>query len=84
MILDRLAAAEHQLEALAGLNGGRLRVGAFPSANATLIPLAMAEFDRAHHEVCLNLVEARSPGARARCCAPASWTSPSCRTPRAS
>ena len=45
-ILDRLAAAEHQLEALAGLNGGRLRVGAFPSANATLIPLAMAEFDR--------------------------------------
>ena len=40
-ILDRLAAAEHQLQALAGLNGGRLRVGAFPSANATLIPLAM-------------------------------------------
>src|SRR5688572_11306416 len=61
VILDRLAAAEHQLEALAGLNGGRLRVGAFPSANATLIPLAMAEFDRVHHEVCLNLVEARSP-----------------------
>ena len=60
-ILDRLAAAEHQLEALNGLNGGRLRVGAFPSANATLVPLAMAEFDRRHHEVCLNLVEARSP-----------------------
>src|SRR3954468_8500765 len=26
VILDRLAAAEHELEALAGLNGGRLRV----------------------------------------------------------
>jgi DNA-binding transcriptional LysR family regulator len=68
-ILDRLAAAEHQLEALAGLNGGRLRVGAFPSANATLLPLALAEFDRAHHEVCLNLVEARSPQLAAQLCA---------------
>src|SRR4051794_19248377 len=61
VILDRLAAAEHQLEALAGLNGGRLRVGAFPSANATLIPLALSAFDRDHPEVCLSLVEARSP-----------------------
>src|SRR3982751_639992 len=33
VILDRLAAAEHELKALAGLKGGRLRVGAFPSAN---------------------------------------------------
>src|SRR5688500_13904485 len=48
VILDRLAAAEHQLKALAGLHGGRLRVGAFPSANATLIPLALAAFDREH------------------------------------
>jgi DNA-binding transcriptional LysR family regulator len=60
-VLDKLAAAEHQLEALAGLNGGRLRVGAFPSANATLIPLALSAFDRDHPEVCLSLVEARSP-----------------------
>ena len=61
VILDRLAAAEHQLEALAGLNGGRLRVGAFPSANATLIPLALAAFDREHPDVGLTLIEARSP-----------------------
>jgi DNA-binding transcriptional LysR family regulator len=60
-VLDKLAAAEHQLEALAGLHGGRLRVGAFPSANATLIPLALSAFDRAHPDVCLSLVEARSP-----------------------
>src|SRR6185436_7298484 len=40
VILDRLAAAEHQLAALAGLSSGRLRIGAFPSANATLIRLA--------------------------------------------
>ena len=60
-VLDKLAAAEHQLEALAGLNGGRLRVGAFPSANATLIPLALSAFDTEYPEVCLSLVEARSP-----------------------
>src|SRR3954469_12288553 len=60
VILDRLAMAEHELEALAGLRGGRLRVGAFPSANATLIPLALAAFDEAYPEVGLSLVEARS------------------------
>src|SRR3712207_4355533 len=37
VILDRLAVAQTQLEALAGLEGGRLRIGAFPTANATLI-----------------------------------------------
>jgi hypothetical protein len=51
VILDRLAAAEHELEALAGLSGGRLRVGAFPSANATLIPLALAAFDEQYPDV---------------------------------
>jgi DNA-binding transcriptional LysR family regulator len=61
VILDRLAAAEHELEAMAGLNGGRLRVGAFPSANVTLIPLALAEFDAEYPEVCLSLMEESSP-----------------------
>jgi DNA-binding transcriptional LysR family regulator len=60
VILDRLAMAEHELEALAGLKGGRLRVGAFPSANATLIPLALSAFDGQYPEVGLSLVEARS------------------------
>src|SRR3954454_14170353 len=59
--LDKLAGAEHQLQALAGVSGGRLRVGAFPSANATLIPLALSTFDRAYPDVGLSLVEARSP-----------------------
>src|SRR3954453_14881166 len=68
VILDRLAAAEHELEALAGLNGGRLRVGAFPSANATLIPLALAAFDREYPEVCLSLVEARSQECATQLC----------------
>lgn len=57
-ILARLAAAESELEALAGLQGGRLRLASFPSAGATLLPLAIAEFSRRHPAVELSLVEA--------------------------
>src|SRR5213595_1691605 len=47
-ILTRLADAEAELEAIAGLRGGRLRLVAFPSAGATLAPAAVAAF-RARH-----------------------------------
>jgi DNA-binding transcriptional LysR family regulator len=57
-ILARLAAAESELEALAGLQGGRLRLASFPSAGATLLPLAIAEFSRRHPAIELSLVEA--------------------------
>ena len=57
VILDRLAAAEHQLDALSGLDGGRLRLGAFPTANATLIPLALTAFYAEYPSVCLSLTE---------------------------
>ena len=43
-ILARLDAAEASLSAIAGLRGGRLRVASFPTAGATLMPLAIAEF----------------------------------------
>ena len=43
-VLGRLAEAEAELEAIAGLRGGRLRMAAFESAGATLMPLAIAEF----------------------------------------
>lgn len=56
-ILDRLAAAETQLEALAGLKGGRLRIGAFPTANSTLVPLAIRKFSELHPDVELRLEE---------------------------
>ncbi len=59
-ILSRLAAAETQLEALAGLDAGRLRLGSFPTASATLIPLAIAAFTEAHPGVELRLVESTS------------------------
>jgi DNA-binding transcriptional LysR family regulator len=47
-ILLRLAEAEAELEAIAGLRGGRLRMAAFESAGASLMPLAIARF-REHH-----------------------------------
>ena len=54
-ILARLADAEHELEALAGLRGGRLRMAAFESAGGSLMPLAIAEFRRRHPAVELSL-----------------------------
>jgi DNA-binding transcriptional LysR family regulator len=59
-ILDRLDAAESQLEALSQLRGGRLRIGAPATANATLIPLAVRAFDAEHPDVELRLDEAIS------------------------
>src|SRR5919202_5008101 len=57
-ILARLADAEAELEAIAGLRGGRLRLGSFPTAGATLVPRAIAEFSRRHPAVELSLAEA--------------------------
>jgi DNA-binding transcriptional LysR family regulator len=59
-ILGRLAAAESQLEALAELDAGRLRLGAFPTASATLTALAIAAFAENHPGVELRLIEGRS------------------------
>jgi DNA-binding transcriptional LysR family regulator len=57
-ILARLAAAEEELEAIAGLRGGRLRLASFPTAGATLVPLAIAMFSKRHPQVELSLTEA--------------------------
>jgi DNA-binding transcriptional LysR family regulator len=59
-ILGRLAAAESQLEALAELDAGRLRLGTFATASATLTALAIASFAESHPGVELRLVEGRS------------------------
>src|SRR5918992_1494857 len=60
-ILARLSDAEEELEAIAGLRGGRLRLGSFPTAGATLMPQAIAEFSARHPGVELSLVEADPP-----------------------
>jgi DNA-binding transcriptional LysR family regulator len=57
-IMARLAEAEAELEAIAGLRGGRLRMAAFESAGSTLMPLAIAEFRRRHPAVELSLTQA--------------------------
>jgi DNA-binding transcriptional LysR family regulator len=56
-ILGRLAAAEADLEAIAGLRGGQLRMASFPTAGATFMPLAIAMFRAQHPEVELTLAE---------------------------
>ncbi len=57
-VLARLHDAEQELAAIKGLRGGRLRFGTFPSAGATLVPRAVAEFRARHPEVDLSMVEA--------------------------
>jgi DNA-binding transcriptional LysR family regulator len=56
-ILARLDAAEASLAAIAGLRGGRLRVASFPTAGATLMPLAIATFRSSYPDVELTLIE---------------------------
>src|SRR2546423_2702700 len=53
-ILARLAEAEAELEAIAGLRGGRLRLGSLPPAGATLVPAAVAPFSHRHPGVELS------------------------------
>jgi DNA-binding transcriptional LysR family regulator len=65
-ILDRLQVAESQLEQLASLDGGRLRLGAFATANATLIPLAISAFINEYPRVELDLAEGLSTNLVAR------------------
>jgi DNA-binding transcriptional LysR family regulator len=56
-ILTQLDAAEAELGAIAGIAGGELRLASFPTAGATLMPLAIAAFRSAHPQVTLSLVE---------------------------
>jgi DNA-binding transcriptional LysR family regulator len=56
-VLADLDAAEAALAAIAGLRGGRLRMASFPTAGATLMPLAIATFRSRHPGVELTLAE---------------------------
>jgi DNA-binding transcriptional LysR family regulator len=56
-IFAQVDAAEQELAAVLGVRGGRLRVASFPSAGATLMPLAVATFRRRHPDVSLTLAE---------------------------
>jgi DNA-binding transcriptional LysR family regulator len=56
-IFARIEAAETQLAAVLGIRAGRLRMASFPSAGATLMPLAIAGFRARHPDVALTLAE---------------------------
>jgi DNA-binding transcriptional LysR family regulator len=56
-VLARLADAEQELAAIAGLRGGRIRLASFPSAGATLVTEAVSLFTRRYPEVELSLSE---------------------------
>src|SRR5947209_4305294 len=57
-ILARLSDAEAELHALAGLEGGRLRLASFASAAASIVPLAIACFRERYPAVELSIMMA--------------------------
>ncbi|GIG70635.1 LysR family transcriptional regulator [Phytomonospora endophytica] len=59
--LSHVDAARRELGELRDVHAGRLRVGAFSTANAALVPRAMAAFQAAHPAVRVSLVEGRTP-----------------------
>jgi DNA-binding transcriptional LysR family regulator len=56
-ILGRVADAEDELQAMVGLRTGRLRLGAFSTAGAVLVPRAVVAFRSRHPGVDVRLVE---------------------------
>jgi molybdate transport repressor ModE-like protein len=57
-VICRLEEAERELAALAGLEGGEVRLASFPSASAVLLTQAVSEFGRRHPKVRINVSEA--------------------------
>jgi DNA-binding transcriptional LysR family regulator len=57
VVIARLAAAEAELEAIAGVRGGRVRLASFATAGASIAPPAIAHFSQRHPGVELSLLE---------------------------
>jgi len=66
VILARLADAEAELQAIAGLQAGRVRLAAFPSVAASLMPVAIARFRDRHPGVEVSMDLAEPPDAEQR------------------
>ncbi|MCK0114150.1 LysR family transcriptional regulator [Ornithinimicrobium sp. F0845] len=60
-VLAALDNAEAEVAAIAGLESGRVRLMAFPSSSATLVPRALATVKAAHPGVTVNFSEAEPP-----------------------
>ncbi len=62
-LLKQVEAVHAELDELAGLRTGRVRLAAFPSALATLVPLAAARVTEQYPAIELILIEAEPPEA---------------------
>jgi DNA-binding transcriptional LysR family regulator len=60
-ILTSLGRAEDEVAAIAGLHAGRVRLSAFPSGSATLVPTAIAHATAAHPGLTVTLTEEEPP-----------------------
>ena len=61
VVLSRLAAAEAELDAIAGVRGGRVRLASFSTASASLLPPALAGFSERHPDVEVDVQEGGQP-----------------------
>jgi DNA-binding transcriptional LysR family regulator len=62
-VVARLGLAEQELADFATLRAGQLRIAAFPSATATLVPPLLARLRAAHPALTITLVEHEPPEA---------------------
>ncbi len=60
-VLAALDAAEEEIAAIAGLRAGRVRLMAFPSSSATLVPRALALVKQRFPDVQVSFTEAEPP-----------------------
>jgi DNA-binding transcriptional LysR family regulator len=61
-VLARLDEAQQELQEIAGLRRGRLRLASFPTAIATLVPDAVVRFNRRHPDVELTVLDDHRQG----------------------
>lgn len=60
-VLSALDAAEEEVAAIAGLRAGRVRLMAFPSSSATLVPRALALVKKRFPDISVTFTEAEPP-----------------------
>ncbi|HEU5144375.1 MAG TPA: LysR family transcriptional regulator [Dermatophilaceae bacterium] len=60
-VLAAIDTAEEEIKAIAGLHAGRVRLMAFPSSSATLVPKALAILRSRHPDLTITFTEAEPP-----------------------
>ncbi|MGW5644324.1 LysR family transcriptional regulator [Saccharopolyspora sp. NPDC003752] len=60
-ILESISSAQNQMTAITRLKAGRIRICAFPSASATLIPPTVASIKARHPGIRIELLEGEPP-----------------------